>query len=372
MTRVSSGSSPRSRLLTAGSRHRSAIVLLAFVVLTAGCSGFIGGDDVDDSPPLDDIPAAADGLIHVQSAVLTDSTTETLMDGLLEMDTPEADDGFDSPESWENLLEEVEDDADVELENIHSTTVFMGGDELHSGEPYTGVILQTDLSWEEFEELADEEADAEVEEDTYSGVTVYIEEDEFSDVDTWVADFGDGTFAFGPEPVVKDVIDTREGDADGIDDDLRERFEQTTDGYLRAAFVLTDEQADLAGDVAEEEAGIGQMFIPELEAVTMSYHTEGDRMNAEIDLVMQSSEEAGMFVALAEPILNPPTVDDDADPSEDPLGWTSNAVTIEENDERVSLSFAAEPDELLDALEALEEPVFDDEFASQPGASTAG
>jgi hypothetical protein len=61
-------------------RQGALLALLAFVVLTAGCSGFIGGDEsVDDSAPLDSIPAEADGLVHVQTAIVSDSVTETVM-----------------------------------------------------------------------------------------------------------------------------------------------------------------------------------------------------------------------------------------------------------------------------------------------------
>ena len=358
-------------------RYRTAVVVVALLVLTAGCSGFIGGDspDADDAAPLDDIPAEADGVLHFQTGVLTDSTTETLMDGLLERDAAEETDAaIDAPESWEEILEEAEAESDIDIDDIHSATMFGSGDAIEDQEEYSGVILQTSLDWEDFESAADEEVETDdVEEDTYNGVTVYIEEDEFSEFDTWVADFEDGTFAFGPEPVVRDVIDTRQGDAEGIDDELRSTFEDATDGYLTAAVTLTEDQSSAASDAAAKEAGIGEMFIPETEAMSMTYHTEGEQMNVEMDFVLQSTDEAETFTSFIEPIIEPPGADDSPSPEEQPFEWLVDSVTLDSENERISVSFAATPEDLLAFFDALDDPaLMDDGFASHSGAvSTA-
>lgn len=372
MTRLSPGFS--TQLRRGLSRHRAALVVVAFVVVTAGCAGFIGGDSADDSAPIEEIPAEADGLVHVQTAVLTDSVTESAMNDFIRMDAAEeADANLDNPESWADVLEELEEEADIDLDDIHSVTMF-GGDGVLDEEEYAGFIVQSDLDWEDFEDAADEEVEADLEETSYNDVTVYVEDDDLSEHDSWVADFEDGTFAIGPEPVVRDVIDTREGDAPGIDDDLRSTFEDATEGYLTAAFTLTDEQSDVAGDIAAEEAGIGDMFIPEAEAVTMSYHTEDDRMNAEVDVVLQSAEDADTFTSFVEPIIEPPSVEENPDPDEQPFEWLVDQFTIDSDDDRVSLTFSADPDELQEGLEALDEsdPLdpFDDEFAPGVGAVT--
>lgn len=367
MTRGLSSGSLRG-LFDTVTRRQIALVLLAVVVLTAGCSSFIGDDSVDDSAPLDDIPAEADGIVHFQTAVLSDSVTESMMDGLDDMEAAEDASSADGPESWDDAVAEFEEETGIDPDDVHSMTMFAGGSTLEDGQEYSGVILKSDLDWEDFEEAAEEAADEEmnasdVEEDSYNGVTVYVEDDEFSDIDTWVADFGDGTFAMGPQPVVEDVIDTREGDAPGVDDDLRSTYEEATEGYLMAAFTLTDEQSDAAGDIAAEEAGIGEMFIPDAEAMTMSYHTEDDQLNAEMDLVLQSSEDANTFTSFVQPIVEQPSAGEDPAPDEQPFAWVSDQFSIESNDERVSMAFRATPDDLLTALDSLENA---DPFGSGP------
>lgn len=352
-------------------RHTIAVVLLSLVVVTAGCSGVIGGadDTTDDSPPLDDIPADADGIVHLKSGVLTDSTTETLMNGLLETDAASnTNTEMEPPENWEEVLNELESESDVAVDDVYSATMFVGGEPSAEGEQYAGFILKTDLNWEDLQSaIEDESVETDTREESYNGVTVYVQEAnldgvedteigdqaEMDNVETWVADFGDGRFAFGTEQVVKDVIDTRQGDGEGIDEELRTTFEGTTEGYMTAAFTLTDQQSSMASDIASEEAGVGSMFIPEADAVTMSYHTENGQMNMETDLVLQSSEDASTFTSFVQPFVSPPDAPENPSPGDQPIDWLIDSVTINAEDERVSMSFNVGPEKLVDALEAL-------------------
>lgn len=358
-----------------GGRQRTALLVLSIVVLTAGCGGLVGDDTAaDDSAPLDDIPAEADGIAHLKSGVVTDSTTETLMNGLIEMGEPEdagMDVDRDVPDSWDEVLAEAENESGIATDDIHSVTMFAGN--TTGDAEYAGFILKTDLDWEEFQDLAEEEdAVADVQEDSYNGVTVYRTEDEMTEMETWVADFDDGTFAFGPEPVVQDVIDTHQGDASGIDEELRSTFEGATEGYMTVAVTLSEEQSSAVGDIAAEEAGVGGMFVPNVDAMTMSYHTEDEQMNMEMDLVMQSTEDADSFVSFAEPVVNPPDAAADPDPEQQPIDWLVDSVDLDSEEERVSLAFGANPDDLLTAIEALDGfEMAGDELALQPTAVAA-
>jgi hypothetical protein len=353
-------------------RQTVAVVLLSLVVVTAGCTGFIGSDDdsLDDSPPLEDIPADADGIVHMKSAVLTDSTTETLMNGLLEMDAAStAGTEMETPENWDEVLSDIESESGIAVDDVYSMTMFAGGNP-GADEEYAGFILKSNLAWEDLQSaVGNDSLETDTREESYNGVTVYVQEADLDsveaseiagtdqakvdDVETWVADFGDGQFAFGTEQVVKDVIDTRQGDGDGIDEELRTSFEGTTEGYMTAAFTLTDEQSSMASDIASEEAGVGSMFLPSVEAVTMSYHTENDQMNMEMDLVLESSEDASTFTSFVQPSVSPPNAPENPAPGEKPIDWLIDSVTLDSENERVTMSFNAGPEKLLDALEAL-------------------
>lgn len=354
------------------SPHGKAVVLMVAVVLLAGCTGFVGGDDgAEETVALDTVPEGVDGIAHFQSGILDDPTTEALMDGLLEMGADEAGDfDVDEPDSWEEVLDELEAETDLDVDGFHSATMFVNSEKaIEDDQEYVGGIVQSDWTWNDLVEATDGEAD-ELEEDTYNGVTVYVETDEFDET-TWIADFGDGTFAFGPEQVVRDVIDTHQGDADPFSGELREAYEGMTDGYVMAAFTLTDEQAEMASSIAAEESDFAATLIPEAQIVTMSYHTEGDDMNFDTRMTMESQEEAAQFSSLLEPILDPETVDEDADPGDAPFEWLTSSVSIEQDDDHVTISFSATPDEILTFLETFADPgMFDDEFSTQPSVTT--
>ncbi|MFC7057388.1 hypothetical protein [Halovenus salina] len=345
-----------SRLLPTGpktvfglSRQHIAFVVLAVLALSAGCTGLVENDSADDSAPLDSVPAEADGVSHVKTAVLTDSVTESVVSEVLESDAvSDADDDIDW-EDWEEVITEFENETDLSLDDVHSMTTFAGSGEDDEQE-YAGAILKTDLDWETLSSVGEDET--EFEEDSYNGVTVYETDEETLDESTLVADFGDGTFAAGSEAAVKDVIDTREGDAPGIDAELRTLYEGTTDGYVRVAATLSDKQSEMASDIAAEEGGFGSLFAPDAQAVTMSYHTEDDQLNAETDIVFNSSDGAETFAGFTEPFISPPSLDEDPDPEEQPIEWLLDSMTVDTEDDRVTLAFRAGPEDLVSALEA--------------------
>ncbi|MFC7074050.1 hypothetical protein ACFQJ7_02145 [Halovenus rubra] len=360
------------------SRQRVAVLLLAVVVLTAGCSGFVGGDSdaADDSAPLDSIPEQATSVSHMQTAVLTDSVTESLVDELSTAETT-VDDEFEDPQSWDAMLSEVENETGVAVEDVHSMTMFAGAQSGEMADDYSGVIVKSDLSWdeirsaaEEAEAVSEDEADFEdLQEESYNGVTVYSSETDDVETTSWIADFGDGTFAVGTQNVVKDVIDTRQGDAPGINDELRSTFEGVTDGYIKSAATLTDEQANMVGDIAAGQGGLGGMLVPELKAVTSSYHTKNDEMNMEVDMVLNSSEKAESFTKLADTYTSKQSGVEDPTPKEQPTAWLINTISVESNDNRVSIAFRSGPEELTTAVEAFDESRLFEGLFTGTGAS---
>jgi hypothetical protein len=347
------------------SRQHLALVAVAVLALSAGCAGFVSDDSADDSAPLGSVPADADGVTHVEPAVLTDSVTESVVEEALDSDAVSESDADWG--TWEDTLTQFENETDIALDDIHSMTTFTGS--VDGEELYTGTIFKTDLDWETLQTAGEE--DVEFEETSYNGVTVYETDEEMFDDSSWVADFGDGTFAVGTDAAVKDVIDTREGDAPGIDAELQDLYEGTTDGYVRAATTLSDEQAEMANSITSEGGGFGELFAPEVEAVTMSYHTEDDQLNAETDVVFNSSDGAETYAGFLEPFLSPSSLDEDPDPEEQPIEWLLDSTTVDSSEDRVTLAFRAGPENLVTALEAAEDAdtewseLFGDELIDQ-------
>lgn len=339
------------------SKRAVGVLALALMMVTAGCAGVLGNDD-KEKPPLEEIPEGVDGVVHMKSGILEDPTTEELMNGVIDMAANNTAGQEDAPDSWDEVLQEVDNESELDPEKFHSATMFVrtanvteAEDALDPENQYAGVIVQSDYTWSELRQTTENQTETEFEEQSYSGVTVYVAQ---SDLDRgmWVADMGNGKFVFGPEQAVKDVIDTSEGDSEAFSGQLREAYDSTTDGYITAAFTVSDAQQDAIGDAAAEEAGFGAMLVPDAQVVTMSYHTEDDQMTLETRLSMGSTEEAEQFHSLLEPVLEPETVSEDPDPGESPIEWATASTTLEQDEEHVSITVAVTPDELLTLLEA--------------------
>lgn len=319
-----------------GSKEAVGIFLASLLVFSAGCSGLLSDGGGADAATIDSVPDGVDGVMHFDSGVVEDQTTVTLMNGLLERG------GED--QSYEEMLEEAEAESNLSRDDFNSATVFMKLEDLEQQE-YAGMIVDTEWSWEELREASDDEV-GEVEEDEYNGVTVYTETDEM-DEEAWVADFGDGTFAFGTPDVVRDVIDTREGDASSFGGDLRTAYDNAEDGYMKSAFVVPEQEVDEAGD----QAGVGTDFVPTPEIMTMTYFTDGDTMNVDAEMTMNSTEEAEQFYQVAGATLDPAT--DPPGDSQDPFTTLVDAISVDQDDETVEMSVSMTPETLLELLDQL-------------------
>jgi len=316
-----------------GSKRVQIALLLAFVVLAAGCSG--GGGGGGDGA-VDSVPADVNGVVYLDGSIATDRATTELMNGLIEMSDQQM--APDDPSNWDEVLEEAESESDISIEDFDSATLFFrGGTDIDTGdvgEEYAGMIVESDWAWEDIVAAADGDMD-DVEEQTYNGVTVYVDSAEGNE--GWVADFGDGSFAFGTENAVKDVIDTREGDADSFGGDLRDAYDSAGDGLMKVAV-----------DLSEESIGANDPTTPEVSVMTMSYSSSGSEMQFSAQMTVPSEEDAEEFANTLSFGLNAVT-------QEDPeLSALAENLEIDNDGNRITMDYSITTDELLDQLEDLD------------------
>jgi len=333
----------------AGSRRETrtlAVLMTVLLVASAGCTGFFGGDGAnggDGAPPIDSVPSGVDTVMTFESGVVEDQTTVDLMNGLIEMS------GGD--QSYEELLAEAENESELSRDGFNSLAVFAEASSVDESQ-YAGMVADTDWSWDELvaaSDAAGENIEDAVEQDTYNGVTVYKNQTSQVDEEGWIADFEDGTFAFGSSEAVKDVIDTREGDASPFGGELRDAYEGAEDGYMKLAMLVPEEQVDRAG----QQAGVSTNFVPTPEIVTMTYYTDGDTMNIDAQATMANQEEADQFFQVVGGTLDPAT-DSSQGSSEDPFTILTEATEVEQDGTAVTIGFSITPDELLTVIEALQ------------------
>ena len=362
-----------------GSGRGQLVIVLAVVVLTAGCLGAIGdgeSQDIEDASTIDSIPADVDGVAHLDSDIVSDQATTELMDGLMELFEDEVEDE-DAPSDWDGVLEEIEDETELEIGDFHAATVFFELDDDTDAEvddameEYAGVIIESDWEWEQLVEAADEEIEDEyIDSETYNAVPLYsvAGEDEKA---LWVADFQDGTFAAGNEDAVKDVIDTRQGDIEPFDGDLRDAYENLGDSHVKAAMMIPEDFDEDDGDATD--ADFGDDFGDDLELMTMRYGTEGSEMQFDVGLTFETAESAEditHLIGVADMFV-----------TEEEFGELATVVEnieADQDDTHVTISYTTTTEEVLglfeffEEWEPFEEEMGDAEFTVDESQAIAG
>jgi hypothetical protein len=313
-----------------------AVFLAGLLVFGAGCSGLLGDDGGGDSAAVDSVPENVDGVIHFDSGIIQDDATVTFMNGLLEMSGEN--------QTYQEILDEIESESDLSMEDFNSATTFMRLED-YEQEEYAGTIVDTEWTWEQLQEAGDEEVE-DPEEDEYNGVTVYKSTDEMGQ-ETWAADFGDGVFAFGTPDAVRDTIDTREGDANSFGGELRTAYDNVEDGYMKAAFIVPEEEVNQAS----EEAGVDANYVPTPQIMTMTYYTNGETMNLDTQMTLASEEEAEQFSQVVGATLDPPS--NDGGNQADPFTRLVDAISVEQDGENVTIDFSMAASDLVDLIEQL-------------------
>jgi hypothetical protein len=337
-----------------GSRFRTrqalAVALAALLVFNAGCAGFLGDGDggSDGTSAIGSVPAGVDTVMTFESGIVDDPTTVSLMNGLIEMSGANV---GGEQQSYEDILAEAESESELSRDGFHSVTVFANASTVEN-EQYAGMIAQTDWSWEDLIAASNAtmgDIEEQLTEDSYNGVTVYKNDTAQVEEDAWIADFGDGTFAVGSSQAVKDVIDTRQGDAEPFSGDLRNAYENAEDGYMKMAMVVPEDQVSQAG----QQTGVPTNFVPTPEIVTMTYYTGDNTMNLDAQMTMANQEEAEQFSQVVGATLDPPS-DSSQGPQSGPFAMLVEATDVKQNGKDVTVGVSMTPDELLTVIESLQ------------------
>lgn len=269
------------------SRRRTfAALLVAALVVGAGCSGAVpglgGGGGGDDAPAAADVvPAQADFVASVDvTGLMTDQTLNELANSTLDEESEEVEDTGDARESFQ-------EETGLDPAKLHRAVVFMQTDEEAE---YAGVVLETDWATEDVVAAIENDSETEVEETTYGEKTVYRPAEDSGSEDGWLAVLDDGRYAAGSEDAVKDAIDVANGDADSLDGDLREAFENTSeDSYLRFASTVPQDE------VPADEMGGGQFdtsSFNQVEIVAGEHAVEDGNVSVTLNMEVASTSDA--------------------------------------------------------------------------------
>lgn len=342
------------------SRQSLTVAAVAVLVVSAGCTGGLtGGDSGVEDAPAEFVPEGVDTVAAVDEGFISNEATATLYEGLVGL----ADDDFDddAPTTWEEVLDEFDDETDLDLDGFDSAVLFAESSEVAEDaagtgtvdsdvdtDEYAGVVIESNWEWEELRDAitdAESEAgvddiDVEFEEDTYNGVTVYRAVD---DEETGlIADIGDGTFVIGTTEAVEDSIDVQQGDASEFGGELRDAYDGAGDGLMKIAVAP---ETDV--DVTESTFGVQQP-----EVFTMVYDTDGTQMSVDMQLTMPTTESAQQLEEGVSFFITGITSEA---PEDDPLAELAEGLSVEQSGADATLSYEIDAEELIDLFEELSE-----------------
>jgi hypothetical protein len=311
-----------------------ATIMIAFLALTAGCMGALEDGDDSGSPgaePLDTVPEGVDGVAFFSGQIVQDQATEELMNGFLER-AKQVDPEYDGPQTWQEAVSEFESETDVRTTGFNSALMFFKQQNGNFDQEYAGVLVDTDWSSEELLETFDEEPRQE----TYNGVTVWIEEDPLTEQETWAADFGDGNYALGSSQAVQDAIDTSNGELNAFSGQLRESYQTADDGLMKMAVTIPQEQTQ----------GLGF----QVDVMTMTYFTEGSQMNMQAQFTMGSAADAENAAGTISLFLDQFQSQFEQDGRQE-LADIIDRLSIDAAGNQLQATFATSPEEVLSILD---------------------
>lgn len=306
-----------SRIPTRGAL---AAVVVAALVVSAGCSGvpFGGGGDSadasgDGTAATGSVPSDSTSLAYLDvDAMVGSDAHRQIANAYLEAYADAA--GNDSmPTSLEAALTRAENQSGLDPSKLAGVTVFEnaeyqsgnGSNASPMGGPgYQGSILDTAYGEDEFVSAMEERSDRNFSESTYNGVTMYRAQAEtMLGSDQYIAVLGDGRFVVGSEAAVKDAVDVAEGDADAVSGELVDAYESTHDGMFRFAGLTPQETAGLGGDSTTVAGGMVGA-VSSVTSTTGSYYVADGNVTMEASLRTSSESNASQLADTIDGLLS--------------------------------------------------------------------
>ena len=241
----------------------------------AGCNdggdGNGNGNGSDGSSMAGDtVPAKAEAVVSIDvEAMLNDDDLRDVGDTALEELQQFGQGESDLPSDVDSAIEMAREEADLDPTGFRRGTLFMQVEESGADEDYAGMIMETDWSEDDLITFLESEGDSDLEESDYSGKTIY------SGADTeegGMAVLSDGRYVIGPTAVLEDVIDVVNGDAEAVESELMDLYDETTEGHVQFATVVPEGSFE---DMDSEEIEIES--LDQIEYMSGSvYKTDSD------------------------------------------------------------------------------------------------
>ncbi|WP_154551451.1 hypothetical protein [Halorhabdus sp. CBA1104] len=312
-------------------------------VATGGDVPFLSDGADSSSPALDTVPEDVDMVMYMDSGIVDDQTTETMVDGALEMSAQNP--YYSGPTSYSDMLEQVKSESPLDVDGFHSATMFARYPDTQTGmAQYVGFIVKTDWSETDLISTIEETAGTgTLEEQSYAETTVYVQSQSYGP-DTWVAAMGDGTFVIGYEGTVKDAIDVENGDAEAFSGDLRQSFENLRDGYVKFSSTMPAQATQQASQMPQ-----GAQIVRNVETMSGVYYTSGSDVGVEMQVTATDQSSAETVTEAVKGLKSLATMGSQS--SE--ISELVDQLEVTQDQRRASMSFQYPASDLVDVMQRL-------------------
>lgn len=329
-----------------GTKVRTGIIvgLLVGMVALAGCSGgLLGGGGTP--PAADQVPENVTTVMHVDMAILDDQTTRTIAETGAE-DAPAV--GAGQPENISETQERFRNETGLDPNAAEEIVAF--GKQSQSPalqSEYSGVIIHADWETQATVDTFRNDTDAEYEETTYNGQTVYrpVSESDFGR-NEWFGVLGDGQFVTGTEAAVKDTIDVTAGDADSFDGSLRTAYDESRDGLVTVVATVPQEGIPESGG-----AGVDTGAYRDVETISGVYYTTSSSAGVEMQMYATGEDSARDVADVTDGAVSIATGYTENETTKDTL----RAIEVTRDGSTVTVSFEESVDTLQEVIRYLNE-----------------
>ncbi|WP_336038125.1 hypothetical protein [Halobacterium yunchengense] len=332
--------------LTPPDSGRTALLAVGLSVLlvTAGCTGFIGGEGSGsgDGAATERVPADASMVGYVDAAgMLEDDSLRDLANAAFEAQGQS--EFYSGPTSVEEWLTQVEDESGLDPSNVESMTFYgTEGESVPTNAQQAGAVIETSFTEDEIVS-AMEESGTEFAEESHQDTTVYTYGYQNQNA---LAALGDGAFVVGDTTAVESVLDVDAGDEEALGGELLAQFESTDDGYLRFAADVPQDQLP-----ADELGGNSQVDTSAFNAVTYvsgSFDTSGDEVSMRMNMISESSDDASRINDVVDGALSLYS-----GVGGDELREALEKLSVSQDGDTVTVTYTDTVDELEDRIEAM-------------------
>lgn len=259
------------------------LIALLATSLVVGCAGV---------PPaitaIDLVPQQANFVASIQiSRILSDADLIAAYN--------EAAKGRDQPQTFDELLNQVEEATGIDPRDFSEAVIFGDTESLgESGAQYLGAIVTGTFDTEALIESIEQAIGEEMTTTDYKGYQIYsitIDSDEAA-----LCFLSDDSFVCGSVAAVKDVIDVKEG-APCLSGPIAEAYDSLGDVWIKAAAEVPEEAM---AQIPEAEIPIGLEAFWDVQVVGFGFNKVGQLLSAQLKLYFSSSASA----ADAETMIN--------------------------------------------------------------------